>query len=78
MDIPHHRPSNEDILHCNLFVSRRRDGGGYEVRVFVLLQNGYIIEFDVEKLVDGLEDSFDCKVVFEFYCDFLVDQSLEE
>jgi hypothetical protein len=46
--------------------------------VFILLHNSNVIEFDVEKLVNGFEDSLDSKVVFELHRDFLVDQRFEE
>jgi hypothetical protein len=48
------------------------------MRVFILLHNSNVIEFYVEKLVNGFEDSLDGKVIFEFHRDFLVDQRFEE
>lgn len=48
------------------------------MRILFLFQDGYIVEFDVEELVDGFEDAFDRKIILEFHCDFLVYQCFEE
>ena len=48
------------------------------MRILFLFQDGDVVEFDVEELVDGFEDAFDRKIILEFHCDFLVYQCLEE
>lgn len=48
------------------------------MRIIPLLNNSDIIEFDVQKLIDGLEGSANGEVVFEFDGYFVVDESLEE
>jgi hypothetical protein len=48
------------------------------MRILFLFQDGDVVEFDVEELVDGFEDAFYRKIILEFHCDFLVHQCLEE
>jgi hypothetical protein len=46
--------------------------------IFVLFQDGDVVQFDVEELVDRFEDPLDGEVIFQFDCDFLVDKCFEE
>jgi len=46
--------------------------------IFQLLYHLYIIQLDIEELVDRLEGAADGDVVFEFNGDFVVDQCFEE
>ena len=48
------------------------------MRILFVFEDGDVVEFDVEELVDGFEDAFYRKIIFEFDCDFLVYQCLEE
>lgn len=48
------------------------------MRILFVLEDSDIVEFDVEELVNGFEDSFDRKIILEFHCDFLVYQCFEE
>lgn len=77
MDIPHHTPSNKHILNCNLPINSLLVEGN-EMGVFVLFEDGDVVEFNVEELIYWFENSFDWEIVFEFYGDFLVDEGLEE
>jgi hypothetical protein len=77
MDVPHNGPPNKHILHSRL-QSDASTRGRYKVGVFVLFQDCDVVEFDVEKLVDGFEDSFYCEIILEFDGDLLVYQRLEE
>lgn len=43
-----------------------------------LLDHLYVVELDVEELVDGLERAADGDVVLELDGDFVVDERLEE
>lgn len=49
-----------------------------QVRILELLDDGNVIELDVEVLVDALEYAADLDVVFELYSDLVVDESFEE
>ena len=53
MHISDHRPSDEDVLDAA------------EVGVFQLVEDGDVVEFDVEVLVDGFEGAADGDVVFQ-------------
>ncbi len=48
------------------------------MRILQLLHHLYIIEFDVEELIDGLECAADGDVVLELDGDFVVDEGFEE
>jgi hypothetical protein len=48
------------------------------MRILFIFKDGNIVEFDVEELVNRFEDAFDSKIIFEFHCDLLVYQCLEE
>ena len=50
----------------------------YQVGVFELLDDGDVLELDVEVLVDALEDAPDLDVVLELHRDLVVDERLEE
>lgn len=50
----------------------------HQVRIFELLDNLYILQLDVEILVDALEDAADLDIIFELDRDLLVDERLEE
>ena len=52
MHVSDHRTSNEDVLDAA------------EVGVFQLVEDGDVVEFDVEVLVDGFEGAADGDVVF--------------
>ena len=49
-----------------------------QMRIFELFHHLYIIELDVEVLVDRFQGSTDLYVVLELDGDFVVDQCLEE
>lgn len=82
MDVSHDASSDEDILDrallrwhissalmspslviSNLF--------SYHVRVLEVVQNGDIVELDVEVLVDALQSSTDRNVILELHGDLL-------
>ena len=46
--------------------------------IFELLHDLYVIEFYIEKLVDGFESSTDGDVIFQLDGNFVIDQRLEE
>jgi len=48
------------------------------VGIFQLLDDGDVLELDVEVLVDALEDAADLNVVLELDCDLMVDEGFEE
>ncbi len=48
------------------------------MRVLDLLEHLDVVEFDVEVLVDALEDAADLDVVLELDGDLVVDQGFEE
>ena len=48
------------------------------MRIFHLVNDGDLIELDVEELVDALERPADGDVVLELDRDLVVDQGLEE
>lgn len=50
----------------------------YEVRVFEFFDNLNVVEFDVEVLIYVFEGFFELNIVFEFYGDFVVDESFKE
>jgi len=77
MHVPHYRPSDEHVLDGDL-VSATYNRNNYKVRVFIFLQDGDIVEFDIEKLVNRFKYPLYGKVIFEFHRHFLIDQCLEE
>ena len=48
------------------------------MRVLELFHNLYVVELDVEKLVDGFESAADGDVILKLDGDFVVNESLEE
>jgi hypothetical protein len=46
--------------------------------VFEILNHLYVIEFDIEVLVNGFQGAADLNIVLELHRDFMVDQGLEE
>jgi hypothetical protein len=48
------------------------------VWVFQLLHHRYVIELDIEILIDRFQRSADLDIVLELDGDFVVDQGLEE
>lgn len=48
------------------------------MRILELVEDGNVVELDVEVLVDALEDAADLDVVLELDCDLLVDEGFEE
>jgi len=52
--------------------------GTNQVRILELLDNGNVIELDVEVLVHALQDSADLDVVLKLYRDLVVDEGFEE
>jgi hypothetical protein len=50
----------------------------YQVRVFNFFDDCYIVKLDVQVLVHALQCSSYGDIVFEFDCDFVIDQSLEK
>lgn len=66
MDVAHHTSADKDVFH------------GAQVRVLEFLMDGYVVELDVEVLVDRLEGALDFDVIFEFDCHRLVDEGFEE
>lgn len=59
-------------------LGRRRRSGTYQVRILELVEDGNVVELDVEVLVDALEDAADLDVVLELDRDLLVDEGFEE
>ncbi len=49
-----------------------------QMRVLELLDDGDVVELDVEELVHALEGAAELDVVLELDCDFVVDERLEE
>ena len=50
----------------------------HQMRVLQLLHNRNVVQLDVQVLVHALESSSYRNVVFQFHCDFVIDQSFEE
>jgi len=50
----------------------------YQMGILKLLNDLYVVEFDVEVLVDALEGASDLDVVLELDCYLVVDEGLEE
>lgn len=50
----------------------------YQVRILELLDDGDVVELDVEELVDALQRAADRDVVLELDRDFVVDEGFEE
>ena len=48
------------------------------MRIFQFFHHLYIIELDVQKLIDRLEGAPNLYIILELYGDFMVHQSLEE
>lgn len=46
--------------------------------IFDLLQHLYIVQLDVEELIDRFQGSLDGDVIFELDGDFVVDKGFEE
>jgi hypothetical protein len=82
MDVSHDASSDEDILNRALL--RRRISSAlifpslfvsnllsYHVRVLEVVQNGDIVELDVEVLVDALQSSTDRYIILELHGDLL-------
>ena len=60
MHIPYHTASDEYVLHTR------------QVGVFQFVEDDYVVEFDVQVLVDGLEGATNGDVVFQFDGDGLL------
>lgn len=54
------------------------EGITYQMRVFDLFKHLYVVELDVQELVDRFEGSLDRDVVLEFNGDFVIYQGFEE
>lgn len=50
----------------------------YQMGILELLDDLYLVELDVEVLVDALERAADLYVVFQLHRDLVVDERLEE
>ena len=66
MHVSHHAASNENVLHTA------------KMRVLGLVENGNVVKFNVEILIDGFESATDADVVFEFDCDGVGGEGFEE
>jgi len=55
-----------------------REQGTYQMGIFQLLDDLYLVELDVEVLVDALERAADLNIVFQLDRDLVVDERLEE
>jgi hypothetical protein len=82
MDVSHDASSDEDILDralLRLHISSALMSPSliisnlfsYHVRVLEVVQNGDIVELDVEVLVDALQGSTDRNVILELHGDLL-------
>jgi len=66
VDISDHGAADEDVLD------------GAQMGIFQLLDDLYLVELDVEVLVDALERAADLNIVFQLDRDLVVDERLEE
>lgn len=66
MHVPHDTAADKDVLHAA------------QMRVFELVEDGDVVQFDVEVLVDGFEGPADGDVVFELDGQHVVGERFEE